>query len=112
MTQDGYGDALAVAYTSLLDSVQSRGEEHRGRGRRPIIFLTDEGHLITTNDLLGPNRQGTKMWRKLNIWFWLATQNLRRTSRQHGSRAVHVLRVLDAADHGQVGDARGHALGP
>jgi len=34
--------------------------------------------LITTNELLGPKiAKGTKMWRKLNIWFWLATQNLK-----------------------------------
>ena len=77
LIQDGYGDALAVAYTSLLDSVQSRGERFVAEDR-PIIFLTDEGHLITTNDLLGPKiAKGTKMWRKLNIWFWLATQNLK-----------------------------------
>ncbi|GKS92638.1 conjugative transfer ATPase [Acidovorax sp. SUPP2539] len=76
LTQDGYGDALAVAYTSLIDSVQSRGERTQAEGR-PIVFLTDEGHLITTNELLGPKiAKGTKMWRKLNIWFWLATQNL------------------------------------
>ena len=76
LTQDGYGDALAVAYTSMIDSVQSRGERFQADDR-PIIFLTDEGHLITTNELLGPKiAKGTKMWRKLNIWFWLATQNL------------------------------------
>ena len=41
------------------------------------MFLTDERHLITTNYLLGPKiAKGTKMWRKLNLWFWLATQNL------------------------------------
>lgn len=77
LTQDGYGDALAVAYTSMLDSVQSRGERAQAEDR-PTIFLTDEGHLITTNELLGPKiAKGTKMWRKLNIWFWLATQNLK-----------------------------------
>ena len=76
LTKDGYNDALAVAYTSLIDSVQSRGERAQDEDR-PLIFLTDEGHLITTNDLLGPKiAKGTKMWRKLNIWFWLATQNL------------------------------------
>ena len=76
LTKDGYGDALAVAYTSLIDSVQSRGEAAQAEDR-PLIMLTDEGHLITTNDLLGPKiAKGTKMWRKLNIWFWLATQNL------------------------------------
>jgi type IV secretory pathway VirB4 component len=77
LTQDGYGDALAVAYTSLIDSVQSRGERFQAEDR-PLVMLTDEGHLITTNDLLGPKiANGTKMWRKLNIWFWLATQNLK-----------------------------------
>src|SRR5262249_3239648 len=76
LTQDGYDDALAVAYTSLIDSVQTRGERAQAEDR-PLIFLTDEGHLITTNALLGPKiAKGTKMWRKLNIWFWLATQNL------------------------------------
>lgn len=77
LTQDGYTDALAVAYTSLIDSVQSRAELNQHEGR-PLVFLTDEGHLITTNDLLGPKiAKGTKMWRKLNTWFWLATQNLK-----------------------------------
>ena len=41
-------------------------------------MLTDEGHLVTTNELLGPKiAKGTKMWRKLNLWFWLATQNMK-----------------------------------
>ena len=77
LTQDGYGDALAVAYTSLIASVQSRGERFQDENR-PLIMLTDEAHLITTNELLGPKiAKATKMWRKLNIWFWLATQNLK-----------------------------------
>ena len=77
LTNDGYNDALAVAYTSLIDSVQSRGEAAQAEDR-PLIMLTDEGHLITTNELLGPKiAKGTKMWRKLNLWFWLATQNLK-----------------------------------
>lgn len=76
LTMDGYSDALALAYTSLIDGVQARGERFQAQDR-PIIFLTDEGHLISTNELLGPKvAKGTKMWRKLNIWFWLATQNM------------------------------------
>jgi hypothetical protein len=31
LTQDGYTDALAVAYSSLIDSVQSRGENFQAR---------------------------------------------------------------------------------
>lgn len=76
LTQDGYKDALALAYTSLIDSVQARGERYQADDR-PLVVVTDEGHLITTNELLGPKiAMATKMWRKLNIWFWLLTQNL------------------------------------
>jgi hypothetical protein len=59
-----------------MDATQSRGERFQNDGR-PLVFLTDEGHLITTNELLGPKiAKATKMWRKLSIWLWLATQNL------------------------------------
>ncbi|RMO05434.1 Conjugative transfer ATPase, family [Pseudomonas cichorii] len=44
---------------------------------RPIINVTDEGHIITKNPLLSPYVvKITKMWRKLGAWFWLATQNM------------------------------------
>lgn len=77
LVQDGYEDALAVAYTGLLDHVHACGEAHQHEGR-PHIFLTDEGHLVTTNQLLGPKIvKATKMWRKLNTWFWLATQDMK-----------------------------------
>ena len=77
LVKDGYEDALAVAYTGLLDHVHANGEAHQHEGR-PHIFLTDEGHLITTNPLLGPKIvKGTKMWRKLDLWFWLATQDMK-----------------------------------
>lgn len=77
LVQDGYEDALAVAYTGLLDHVHASGEAHQHEGR-PHIFLTDEGHVITTNALLGPKIvKATKMWRKLGIWFWLATQDMK-----------------------------------
>lgn len=77
LVKDGYGDALALAYTSLVDFAQSRAEANQYSGRHNV-FLTDEGHLITTNELLGPKvAKGTKMWRKLSLWFWMATQNLK-----------------------------------
>ena len=77
LTNDGSEDALALAYTSVVDCVQARGEKYQAIGR-PLIFLTDESHLITTNDLLGPKlAKASKMWRKLGIWLWLATQNMK-----------------------------------
>ena len=40
-------------------------------------MLTDEAHLITVNPLLSAfSVKIVKMWRKLNAWYWLATQNL------------------------------------
>jgi conjugative transfer ATPase len=77
LTQGGNTDALSLAYTSLIDSVQSRGEKFQFEGR-PLVFLTDEAHLITTSELLGPKiATAAKMWRKLMIWLWLATQNMK-----------------------------------
>lgn len=76
LANEGYGDALAIAYSNLLDAVQSRSEANQYEGRHTIV-LTDEGHLVTTNALLGPKiARGTKMWRKLFTWFWMATQNM------------------------------------
>lgn len=76
LARGGYEDALALAYTGLLDHVQALGEATQYEGRQTIA-LTDEGHLITRNPLLGPKvAKGTKMWRKLGIWFWLGTQNM------------------------------------
>ncbi|MCB1907032.1 MAG: conjugative transfer ATPase [Rhodocyclaceae bacterium] len=76
LAQEGYEDALAVAYTSLVNHVQAVAEATQNDDR-PIIFLTDEGHIITTNALLAAYVvKITKMWRKLGTWFWLATQNM------------------------------------
>jgi conjugative transfer ATPase len=76
LAKGGYEDALALAYTGLLDHVQAQGEAKQYEGRQTIA-LTDEGHLITKDPLLGPKvAKGTKMWRKLGIWFWLGTQNM------------------------------------
>ncbi|MBW8832305.1 MAG: conjugative transfer ATPase, partial [Burkholderiales bacterium] len=77
LTSDEYVDALAVAFSSLVDSVHMRGERAQAEDR-PLVFLTDEAHLITTNELLGPKiAKASKMWRKLSIWLWLLTQNLK-----------------------------------
>ena len=77
LAREGYEDALAVAYTSLVNRVQAMAEKNHYEGR-PTVFLTDEGHIVTTNPLLSPFLvKATKMWRKLGCWFWLATQNMK-----------------------------------
>ncbi|RIJ09672.1 conjugative transfer ATPase [Pseudomonas sp. 91RF] len=74
--REGYNAQLSIAYLSLLNTVNNIAERDQFLGR-PIINVTDEGHIITKNPLLSPYVvKITKMWRKLGAWFWLATQNL------------------------------------
>ncbi len=74
--REGYNAQLSVAYISLINTVNNIAERDQYLGR-PIINVTDEGHVITKNPLLAPYVvKITKMWRKLGAWFWLATQNI------------------------------------
>lgn len=74
--REGYNAQLSIAYISLLNTVNNIAERDQFKGR-PIVKLTDEGHIITRNPLLSPYAvKITKMWRKLGAWFWLATQNV------------------------------------
>ncbi|WP_423817541.1 conjugative transfer ATPase [Saezia sanguinis] len=74
--REGYNAQLSIAYISLINAVNNIAERDQFLGR-PIINVTDEGHVITKNPLLAPYIvKVTKMWRKLGAWFWLATQNL------------------------------------
>ena len=66
----------SIAYISLISTVNNIAERDQYLGR-PIVNVTDEGHIITKNPLLAPYVvKITKMWRKLGAWFWLATQNI------------------------------------
>jgi len=74
--REGYNAQLSIAYISLISTVNNIAERDQYLGR-PIINVTDEGHIITKNPLLAPYVvKITKMWRKLGAWFWLATQNV------------------------------------
>lgn len=74
--REGYSGEMAVAYVSLVNAVNNIAERDQFLGR-PIIFATDEGHIITRNPLTAPFVvKATKMWRKLMTWFWLATPSL------------------------------------
>ncbi|MBN9425063.1 MAG: conjugative transfer ATPase [Burkholderiales bacterium] len=74
--REGYNAQLSIAYISLISAINNIAERDQYLGR-PIISVTDEGHIITKNPLLSPLVvKITKMWRKLGAWFWLATQNI------------------------------------
>ncbi|SBJ10798.1 type IV secretory pathway%2C VirB4 component [Klebsiella pneumoniae] len=74
--REGYEAQLAIAYISLINHINNLGERDQHLAR-PIVNITDEAHIITVSPLLARFlTKGSKMWRKLGIWLWLATQNL------------------------------------
>lgn len=74
--REGYEAQLAIAYISLINHINNIGERDQHLSRA-IVNITDESHIITVNPLLAHFlTKGSKMWRKLGIWLWLATQNL------------------------------------
>jgi len=74
--REGYEAQLAISYISLINHINNLGERDQHL-TRPIVNITDESHIITVNPLLARFlSKGSKMWRKLGIWLWLATQNL------------------------------------
>lgn len=74
--REGYEAQLAIAYISLINHINNVGERDQHLSRA-IVNITDESHIITVNPLLARFlTKGSKMWRKLGIWLWLATQNL------------------------------------
>jgi conjugative transfer ATPase len=74
--REGYNAQLAIAYTSIMMRINNLAEKYQ-HDERPIVMLTDEGHIITTNPLLAPFVvKVVKMWRKLGAWWWVATQNM------------------------------------
>ncbi len=74
--REGYEAQLAIAYISLINHINNLGERDQHLAR-PNVHITDEAHIITVNQLLARFlTKGSKMWRKLGIWLWLATQNL------------------------------------
>lgn len=74
--REGYNAQLAIAYTSIMMHINNLAEKYQN-DERPIVMLTDEGHIITTNPLLAPFVvKIVKMWRKLGAWWWVATQNM------------------------------------
>jgi conjugative transfer ATPase len=81
VTRDGYEATLAVAYASVLNQINDIAERDQFSGR-PIIVITDEGHnIVSKSSKASPILVPTvvkivKMWRKLNAWYWIATQNI------------------------------------
>lgn len=77
LAREGYEAQLSIAYISLINHINNLGEKYQFSGR-PIVNATDEAHIITVNPMLARYKaKAGKMWRKLGIWLWLATQNMK-----------------------------------
>ena len=55
LAREGYEDQLAVAYLSMMSHINDLVERHQ-QDARPTLVVTDEGHIITTNPLVGTLR--------------------------------------------------------
>ncbi|MDC0434754.1 conjugative transfer ATPase [bacterium] len=74
--QAGRSDTLIIAVLALVMHINRIAERDQHTGR-PIVFLIDEGHMITSHELLMTLMiKITKMWRKLGARFWMATQEI------------------------------------
>lgn len=76
LAREGYEDQLTIAYISFVNYINGMAEARQYEDRATVL-LTDEAHIVTTNPMLAPFIvKASKMWRKLGVWLWLATQNL------------------------------------
>ena len=74
--REGYDGQLALSFMTQMQQISSIAERDQYSGR-PIIVIGDEAHLFLKNALLAPYMvKMCKMFRKVNTWPWLATQNL------------------------------------
>ncbi|WP_298775123.1 conjugative transfer ATPase [uncultured Shewanella sp.] len=76
LTKSGYEAQLALTYISLMMKINAIAEANQFSGRHNLV-ITDESHIITTEELLlSILIKIVKMFRKLNTWPIFATQNL------------------------------------
>lgn len=75
--QEGYEAQRSVAFAGCVSKVLELAEANQ-TSDRAIYFVGDENHLFTRIPLLAAmETRIAKMGRKLGLWLWLATQNLK-----------------------------------
>lgn len=76
LAKPGQEVLLGIVYVSLLQRLNGLAERYQMTGRL-MIKITDECHLVTKNVLTALYIvKVIKLWRKLNGFAWMATQNL------------------------------------
>lgn len=75
--REGYEAHRAIAYAGCMNNIMSLAESNQ-TSDRAIKVVNDEDHLFTCIPLLADiQTRIAKMGRKLGLWLWLATQNMR-----------------------------------
>ncbi len=75
--REGYEAHRSIAFASIMNKVLSLAELNQ-HSNRAIKLVCDENHIFTSISLLADiQTRIAKMGRKLGLWLWLATQNMR-----------------------------------
>ncbi len=75
--QEGYEAQRSIAFAGCVSQALELAERNQ-TSDRPIYFVCDENHLFTKIPLLAAmETRMAKMGRKLGLWLWLATQNVK-----------------------------------
>jgi conjugative transfer ATPase len=74
---EGYEAQRGIAYAGFMTKILAIAEENQN-GNRSIKVVCDEDHIITSIPLCADiQTRASKMGRKLGLWLWLATQNMK-----------------------------------
>lgn len=74
---EGYEAQRAIAFSGCMNKILALAEINQNKSRS-IKIVCDENHIITSIPLLADiQTRIAKMGRKLGLWLWLATQNLK-----------------------------------
>lgn len=83
---EGYEAQRSIAFAGCMNKILALAEINQ-KSNRSIKVVLDENHIFTSIPLLADiETRIAKMGRKLGLWLWLATQNLRDFA--HNSRRM------------------------
>lgn len=67
----------ALVFITMMNNTMTLADKYKDEGR-PTIFFGDECHIVTKKTITAASVvQCAKMSRKVNLWIWLATQNVK-----------------------------------
>lgn len=75
--REGYEAHRAIAFSGCMNNILALAESNQA-SNRAIKVVCDENHIFTSIPLLADiETRIAKMGRKLGLWLWLATQNMK-----------------------------------